>query len=164
MFKLFPRVCALAEATWTPVALKNYSSFTSRLTVHEQRFDAMGVNYNHEFVPQIGSWGPAVSASPATLTFDITTYVTSAGEVDVNFVGTNGTAGLQINSVSLLQNGVVVDTDTHYGVASKTISAYPMYIMRLPETKPGAAYQIQAVVTGYNGTSSSGTVYLPNWN
>jgi hexosaminidase len=164
MFKLFPRASAVAEATWTPTASKNFSSFTNRLAVHEQRLDQMGVNYNREFVPQIGSWGPTVSASPTTLTFDITTNITAAGEVDVNFVATTGSAGLQINSVSLLQNGSVADTDTHTGIASKTTAAYTLYILRLPETKPGATYKIQAVVSGYNGTISSGSVYLPNWN
>jgi hypothetical protein len=56
-----------------------------------------------------------------------------------------------------------VDIDAHIGVAGKS-SAYTLYIFHLPETKPGATYTIQAVVSGYNGTSSSGVVYLPNWN
>lgn len=164
MFKLFPRACAVAEATWTPTASKNFTSFTNRLAIHEQRLDRMGVNYDHELVPLIGSWGPTVSAGPATLTWDITTNITATGEIDVNFVWTTGTAGLQINSVALVQNGTVVDTDAHTGIASKTTAAYTLYILRLPETKPGAVYKIQAVVSGYNGTSSSGAVYLPNWN
>jgi len=164
MFKLFPRASAVAEATWTPTASKNFTSFTNRLVVHEQRLDQMGVNYNREFIPQIGSWGPTVSSSPTTLTWDITTNITGAGEVDINFVSTSGTAGLQINSVVLLQNGTAVDTDAHTGIASKTTAAYTLYILRVPEAKPGATYKIQAVVSGYNGTTSSGTVYLPNWN
>jgi hexosaminidase len=162
MFKLFPRACAVAEATWTPTASKNYTSFTNRLAVQEQRFDAMGINYDRESIPQIGAWGPVVSASPSPVNWDITTSVTAAGEIDVNFVWTSG-SGLLINSVTLLQNGVPVDVDTHTGVAGKN-AAYTLYILHLPETKPGATYTIQAVVSGYNGTASSGVVYLPNWN
>jgi hexosaminidase len=164
MFKLWPRACAVAEATWTPTAQKNWTSFTNRLAIHEQRFDSMGVNYNHEFVPTIGSWGPSVSASPGTLTFDITANVTAAGEIDVNFVYTTGLNGMQINSVSLLQNGTQLDVDAHQGIVSKTVSAYPLYVLRVPQTKPGATYTIQANVQGYNGTNCSGTVYMPNWN
>ena len=163
MFKLFPRACALAEATWTPSGLKNYGSFTNRLGVHLQRLDQMRVNYDRETIPQIGSWGPVVAASPTTMSWDITTNVTAAGEIDVNFVWTSGNNGIQISSVALLQNGVQVDIDTHTGIAAKS-AAYTLYIVRLPQTKPGATYTIQAVVSGYNGTSSSGNVYLPNWN
>jgi hexosaminidase len=164
MFKTFPRACAVAEATWTPTAQKNWTSFTNRLAIHEQRFDSMGVNYNHEFVPTIGSWGPSVSATPATLSFDITTNVTAAGEVDINFAYTSGLNGMQINSVVLFQNGAQIDIDAHQGIVSKTVSAYQLYILRLPQTKPGATYTIQANVQGYNGTNCSGTVYMPNWN
>jgi hexosaminidase len=163
MFKLFPRVCALAEVTWTPKASQSYNSFTNRLVLHEQRLTQMGVNYNHETIPQIGAWGPTIPASPTTLTWDITTNVNAAGEIDVSFVRTAGNNGLQISSVALLQNGTQVDIDTHTGVAG-TSPAYTLYILHLPETKPGATYTIQAVVSGYNGTSSSGVVYLPNWN
>jgi hexosaminidase len=164
MFKLFPRACALAEVTWTPLALQNFSNFTNRLTVHEQRLDQMGVNYDRETIPQIGSWGPSVSLAPTTINLDITTNITAAGEIDVNFVRTNGNNGLQISSVALLQNGTQVDIDTHTGIAGKSASAYTLYVLRLPETKPGATYTIQAVVSGYNGTATSGNIYLPNWN
>jgi hexosaminidase len=164
MYKLFPRACALAEVTWTPQASQNYQNFTNRLAIHEQRLDQMGVNYNRETIPQIGAWGPSVSASPSTITLDITPYVTAAGEIDVNFVRTAGNNGLQITSVALLQNGAQVDIDAHVGIAAKSASAYTVYILNLPETKPGATYTLQAVVSGYNGTATSGTIYLPNWN
>jgi hexosaminidase len=163
MFKLFPRACAMAEDTWTPSASKNYASFTNRLAVHKQRLDQMGVNYDRETIPQIGAWGPTVSASPVTMNWDITTNVTAAGEMDVNFAWASGNNGLSISSVALLRNGTQVDIDTHTGIAGNA-PAYTLYILHLPETKPGATYTIQAVVSGYNGTSSSGVVYLPNWN
>jgi hexosaminidase len=164
MFKLFPRACAVAEVTWTPTNFQSFSSFTNRLAIHQQRFDAMGVNYNRETIPQIGAWGPSVPTSPVTMTWDITTNITAAGEIDVNFVWTSGNNGLVISSVALLQNGIPVDIDNHAGIASRSSPAYTLYVFRLPETKPGATYTIQAVVSGYNGSASSGVVYLPNWN
>ena len=149
--------------TWTPTNLQSFASFTNRLAVHEQRFEQMGVNYDRETIPQVGSWGPTVPASSVTMNWDITPNVTAAGEVDVSFVRTAGSNGLLISSVALFQNGVQVDVDAHLGVASTT-PAYTLYILHLPETKPGASYTIQAVVSGYDGTSTSGAVYLPNWN
>ena len=163
MFKYYPRLCAMSEVTWSPKASKNYSSFTNRLVTHEQRLTQMGVNYNHETIPQVGNWGPTVPASPTAMNWDITTNVTAAGEIDVNFFYTSGASGLNIASVALLQNGVQVDIDTHAGFAMND-SVYQVYIVHLPETKPGATYTIQAVISGSSGTSSSGIVYLPNWN
>jgi hexosaminidase len=164
MFKLFPRACAVAEVTWTPTNSQSFSSFTNRLAVHQQRFDAMGVNYNRETIPQIGTWGPSVPTTPVTMTWDITTNITAAGEIDVNFVWTSGNNGLLISSVTLLQNGIPVDIDNHTGIAARSSPAYTLYVFRLPETKPGATYTIQAVISGYNGSASSGVVYMPNWN
>ena len=47
-YMVFPRMCALAEVTWTPAPLRDWNDFLSRLEVHQQRLDAMGVNYYRE--------------------------------------------------------------------------------------------------------------------
>ena len=41
----FPRLCALAEVTWSPPASRNWEDFTRRLQTQFQRFDQLGVNY-----------------------------------------------------------------------------------------------------------------------
>jgi len=163
MFKLFRRGEALAEVTWTPTNSQSYTNFVTRLGVQAQRFARMGINYDHEAIPQIGAWGPSVATSATTLNWDITPNVAAAGEIDVSFVATGGTDGLSITSVALLQNGVPVDSDVHAGFAGAN-PTYTLYIVHLPETKPGATYTIQAVVAGSGGGASSGVVYLPNWN
>jgi hypothetical protein len=173
MFKLFPRESAMAEITWTPTNLQNYASFTNRLSMQKQRFAQMGVNYDHEVLPQIGTWGPTVPTTGVTNFYDITTNVTAAGEIDVSFWYGTGT-NLSITSASLLVNGVPVDIDTHAGLA-ESISSYQskvepfipvftLYVLHLPETVPGANYKIQAVMAGSGGSTTSGTVYLANWN
>jgi hexosaminidase len=180
-FKLFPRLCAMAELTWTPAALKtNYTDFANRLVTQEQRLAQMGINYNHEAVTQIGTWGPTVPSQSPTFTtanYVITPYVTQAGEIDISFFYTGGGSGdaLYINSVALLVNGVQVDVDNSYlGVASvfptyisftETTSYYmPYFVLHLPWYTPGATYTIQASIAGWGGLNSSGTVYLVNWN
>jgi hexosaminidase len=171
MFKMFPRETAMTEITWTPRASQSYSSFTNRLAIHEQRLAQMGVNYDHENIPQIGGW-TNVTTGGTTLNLDITTNVTAAGEIDVSFWYLSGSP-LAITSVALLVNGVQVDVDTHSGTAESTatyqgtepfIPIFTLYIVHLPELIPGATYAVRAVVAGSGGTATSGTIYLPNWN
>jgi len=172
MFKMFPRASAMAEVTWTPSALHNYASFTNRLVVQKQRFTQMGLNYDHEIIPTIGTWGPTVSASATTTYYDITPNVTAAGEVDVNFYYTGGGDALAITSVALLVNNVQVDIDAHSGLAEPSADydtppyapLFTLYVLHLPELVPGATYTIQAVYQSSGGTTTSGTIYLPNWD
>jgi hexosaminidase len=44
-----PRMCALAEALWTPPASKGYAGFVERLKRHSQLLDRMQVNYATHF-------------------------------------------------------------------------------------------------------------------
>jgi hexosaminidase len=44
-YMIFPRVCALAEAVWTPPENKNFEDFTRRLSVHKRRLDDMDILY-----------------------------------------------------------------------------------------------------------------------
>jgi hexosaminidase len=171
MFKLFPRETAMAEITWTPRAQQSFSSFTNRLATEEQRFQQMGLNYNHESVPAIGNWAN-VSTGGSTLTLNATPNITAAGEVDVSFWYLSGSP-LAISSVSLLVNGTQVDIDSHAGTAESTssyeatepfIPIYAVYVLHLPELVPGATYTIKAQVAGSGGTATSGTIYMPNWN
>ena len=163
-FKLFPRLCAMAETTWTPTALKNYVDFDQRLTTHLQRLTQMGVNYDHTNAVQIGSWAPPVSTSGATVTYDITPHVSSSGEIDVSFYYTSGANGLDIHWAALLENGVEIDRDSFAGFAGTSYNALPVYVLHLARFKPGATYAVRASVTAHGGTATAGTVYLTNWN
>ena len=53
-FMAFPRLCALAEVTWSPPAARNWEDFTRRLPVQFQRFDQLGVNYRKGTPERIG--------------------------------------------------------------------------------------------------------------
>ncbi|MGZ5569450.1 MAG: beta-N-acetylhexosaminidase, partial [Limisphaerales bacterium] len=117
-YKIFPRMCAQAEATWTPLAQKSLSSFTTRLVSDEQRLAQMGLNYNKENITLIGTWGPSLSLSGQSATYNITSYVTKAGELDFSFVYQSGGNAANVSNFQLLENGVAIDTtDTHVGRA-----------------------------------------------
>jgi len=140
-FKMFPRLAALAEVNWTYPPLKNYTDFTNRLVIHNQRLSNAGVNFNPLATPPtIGTWAPAQTpASYFTLSWNITWNVTKAGEIDVSFCWKSGTNGLDISWVALLENGVEIDRDTHAGFTGVT-PAKPAYILHLPALERGSGY------------------------
>lgn len=43
-YMLLPRMCALAEQTWSPAADKCWEGFVDRIAVHFERLDFMGIN------------------------------------------------------------------------------------------------------------------------
>jgi hexosaminidase len=45
-----PRMCALAEALWSPPAKKDYKNFIARLKIHSKLLDKMNVNYAKHFL------------------------------------------------------------------------------------------------------------------
>jgi hexosaminidase len=44
-YMTFPRLCALAEVTWSPKKARNYDDFSRRLESHLQRLEALKINY-----------------------------------------------------------------------------------------------------------------------
>ncbi len=164
-FKMYPRLSAIAELDWTAPGLKNYTDFTNRFESHKLRLKRMRVNYNPSAVPpQIGAWTPAQTpATYATLSWDITSSVTEAGEIDVSFCWKSGANGLDIAWAALLENGVELDRDTHAGfTGAPPVKA--SYVLRLRARRPGATYTLAASVQGHGGTASTGILYMPNWD
>jgi hexosaminidase len=53
-FMAFPRLCALAEVTWSPKASRNWEDFLRRLPTQFQRFDQLGVTYRKGTPERIG--------------------------------------------------------------------------------------------------------------
>lgn len=163
-FRMYPRLCAIAEVDWTEPALKNWTDFTNRLEVHKLRLTQKGVNFNpYKVPPTIGTWTAPIPTNFTTLSWDITSSVTAPGEVSVSFCWKTGANGLDIAWAALLENGIEIDRDTHAGFTGVTPFS-PNYFMRLAARRPGATYTLRASVAARGGTASNGTVYRPNWD
>ena len=53
-YMIMPRMLALSEVVWTPVAAKNWDDFNRRLQTHFDRLDQRGINYSKgNFLPSI---------------------------------------------------------------------------------------------------------------
>ena len=46
-YMVFPRLCALAEVTWSPKAARNWDDFQRRMQTQYPRLDERGINYRH---------------------------------------------------------------------------------------------------------------------
>ena len=53
-FMVFPRLCAMAEVTWSPKEARNWDDFTRLLRTQFQRFDQLGVSYRKGTSERIG--------------------------------------------------------------------------------------------------------------
>jgi len=47
-YMLFPRLAAMSEVVWSPLAVKSFSGFKKRMTYQFQRYDMWGINYCDE--------------------------------------------------------------------------------------------------------------------
>lgn len=43
--QLFPRLLSIAEVTWSPKESKDFDGFTTRVNIHLERLDQLGINY-----------------------------------------------------------------------------------------------------------------------
>jgi hexosaminidase len=64
-YLLFPRLCAVAEALWSPPG-GDFPDFERRLSHHLRRLDAFGVEYRHPSGPRPWQQRPGVPGRPAT--------------------------------------------------------------------------------------------------
>jgi hexosaminidase len=155
-YMAFPRLCALAEVSWSPKSARDWNGFNQRLIVHEQRLEQMGVNYRRDLSERIGGWTPVqLSASPAgtNLEWGVASEVKGPGQYRITFHYAQG-SGLVLKSVSLLENGKEVATDAHSGYAARNPSK-PVYVLNLHSFNAGARYTLRATATG---TQSYGMV------
>lgn len=159
--QLFPRMIALAEGAWTPLKDKNYSNFTNRLEKQYPRLDMLKIDYYRKGGYITGTWEPKdLTTEFATRDWDVSKKVYANGRIMAGFYFTKGTNFMQIERVDLLENGKVISSDVHPGLAdtfrgtnkTKTFQ----YNLKVDAYKKGAKYTLRAKIKGDKGTDSYG--------
>lgn len=161
-YMTFPRLCALAEATWSPAEKRNFDDFTARLKTHFQRLDTLGVAHRDlDTSLPIGDWKPAQFKQHTTITpeWDITKKLTAPGAWRVALNYTSGKHGVDIAWVALLADGKEITRDTHAGFAGGR-PRDTLYTINVPPLQPAARYTIKAQLTGNGGADSHGVVTM----
>jgi hexosaminidase len=157
--KTFPRILALAEVGWTPQEKRDGTEFARRVTDFLPRLDAWGIAY---FKPpvEVGTWTPQqMSERWKDLEWNITNAVRKAGPLDMQMLYERGAHALEIQSVTLLQDGREISRDEHKGRAGSEHVGND-YHLRVDAVKPGATYMLRARVRSAGGTDSNGVVLL----
>jgi len=49
-YMVFPRLCALAEVTWSPSSTRDWPNFSRRIQSHYKLFEQLGINYRRPTV------------------------------------------------------------------------------------------------------------------
>jgi alpha-N-acetylglucosaminidase len=105
-----------------------------------------------------GGWTPDVTRTErGEWRLDVTPLVTSSGDWTVTFRYTSGQSALQIESVSLVRDGVTLSTDAHEGWtgAQHNGNAYQLSVASLAA---GGRLELRAWVRAVSSTNSAGTI------
>ncbi len=157
--QMFPRLCAFAEAVWSPFEGKDYQNFLGRLEKHYPRLDALGVDY-HKPEVRVGGWKQGeVGRLWAQLWWDVTPQITQAGIYRVNFVQNTGGDEILFQWAALFEDGREISRFTELN-RSQT-DGFSKYPLRVANVKPGANYTLRvSVVSHKDKARSAGSVWL----
>lgn len=103
----FPRLCALAEVLWSPKESRDWAGFQQRLAGHQQRLDALGVNYFTPPVPGVVSLRPRECDRPALVVLAAGMGARFGGDKQVANVGPHGETILDFTAFDALRAGFV---------------------------------------------------------
>jgi hexosaminidase len=158
-WKLFPRLCALSEAVWSPLGTRNYTDFCRRMERHSDRLARLGINAAPVEPPSAAQWKSGeMSNDWSVKTWNIGNALDKAGVYAVSFTYTHGHHRLDMRKLRILADGVVVaseDTANFTGSAR----AVAKYSLRLPQPRdPNKTYLLQAEIRGDGGSDSNGRI------
>jgi hexosaminidase len=159
-YMAWPRLCALAEVTWSPAEGKSFADFINRLKPHLERLKVLDVTYrplDKAAAPPAAMWKSGeMSETYAAHTWDVSSLVKAAGPYKATFSYLDGACRLDIGWVELLQGESVVFRDEHFGRTGGD-DLDNVYRLNLPSFRPGK-YTLRANVRTDGGTDSTGEI------
>ena len=158
-WKLFPRVCALAEAVWTPAGKRSFEAFSKRMETHHDRLLRLGVNAAPLQQPFAAQWRAGeMSNDWSVRTWDIGNWLDQAGAYAIHFTYTHGAHRLDMRKLKILADGEPVAADDKANFTGSA-NAVAKYVLRLPAPRdPGKRYLLQAEIRGDGGGNSNGRI------
>ena len=158
-WKIFPRLCALSEAVWSPLEKRNYAEFCKRMERHSDRLARLGINAAPVEQPSAAQWKAGeMSNAWSVKTWDIGNALDKAGAYSVSFTYTHGHHRLDMRKLRILAGGVTVASDDTANFTGSA-RAVAKYTLRLPAVRdPNKKYLLQAEIRGDGGSDSNGRI------
>jgi len=158
-WKLFPRLCALAEAVWTPADKRDFTAFGARMNTHGDRLARLGINAAPLQPPSAAQWKAGeMSNGWGVAAWDIGNWLDKAGAYAVDFTYTHGHHRLDMRKLRILADGEVVASDDTANFTGGA-RAVAKYVLRLDKPRdPDKRYLLQAEIRGDGGGDSNGRI------
>lgn len=156
--QVFPRLCALSEALWSPKDTRNFTDFSRRLDAHYPRLDSLGVEYNKAEI-RVGGWkNEQLNRGVTQLWYDVSDYIKKNGIYRVNIVHDQGEDEVLVYWVALFRNNDEIARSSHL---SKSLHhTFMRYPLRLKDYDSNAVYTLRISMSGKKSGKSSGSIYL----
>jgi hexosaminidase len=161
-FMAWPRLCALAEAVWSPRGPRNFQEFTDRLKPDIERFKILDVHYRPvaPIPPPAAHWQSGDASAVFTEhEWDVTKSITAPGQYDVAFMMNGGHGHAEFEWVELRENGTVIQRIVHPGSTDWGQRSND-YLFGLQAFHAGGTYTIRASIRGIGGIDSAGDIYV----
>ncbi len=159
-YKIFPRLCAFSETVWTPADGRDWTGFSRRMKTHDVRLASLGVDF---FTPAdlVGGWtADKVTASPGTVEWDVTKFITKPGHYRFTFRHEEGANGVAVESAALVQGGREVWSDAHPSRTTAKRNEFQNYYMDVAKVVKGAPYILRASMKTDGGPDTKGSVIV----
>jgi hexosaminidase len=161
-YMAWPRLCALAEAVWSPKESRNYADFLSRLKPDLEKMKILDVRFR-PLTPMpapIAHWKPGDAVAQFTEhEWDVTVAITAPGQYVAAFLQTGGRGHTEVEWIELRENGEVVQritrlASTDWGQRSND------YMFGLQTYHPGSLYTLRASMRDVGGVDAAGDIYF----
>jgi hexosaminidase len=161
-YMAFPRLCAIAEAVWSPKASRNWNDFLARLAPQLERLKILDVNYRSlsQDPKPAAQWHEGDTTEEfSTRTWDVTSSIRQPGDYNVVFSYSWGEDRLDIQWVDLLEGQKLIQHVEHLGLTGAN-NKDNVYKIHLDRVAPNATYQLRASIRSDGGTKSNGNIYV----
>ncbi|MGH9595134.1 MAG: family 20 glycosylhydrolase, partial [Bryobacteraceae bacterium] len=158
----YPRLCALAEALWSPRASHNFADFSARLKPDIERLGILDVHFR----PLTPLPAPAAHwlAGDAAAAFsehdwDVTPGISAPGQFDAVFLQNGGHGHMEVEWMELRENGVAIQRIVRPANTDLTQRSND-YLFGLMTFTSGSHYTLHASIRGVGGTDTFGDIFL----
>ncbi len=161
-YMAWPRLCALAEAVWSPRGPRNFTEFVERLKPETERLKVLDVHYRPvtPVPPPAAHWQSGdATAQFAEHEWDVTASITAPGQYDVAFMQTGGNGHVEFEWAELRENGTVIQRIVRPG-SSDWGQRSNDYMFGLPAFHSGNKYTVRASIRGVGGNDTAGDFYV----